>query len=570
MSNIKKIQKKLKKIYPQVKVDEIDGCVCLTGELDRWEDIVSMGQAAVSKDFIGVLNDIKLKNFVEPAIKQSVINDKKYDGRELDVLVIGGGVVGCAALRELTRYDLKVALAEKESDVACAASGRNDGEIHVGIDLHGKSKKLSYLMRSNPLYENLSKELDFKFERTGQYIAFSSWKYLVGYLILKSRAKRNGIKGMKFISGKKLKQHSPNINPKTKFAFFYPSGGSVCPYGMTIAFADNAVSNGGQVWLNTCVTGMNVENGKIISVQTNRGEVFPKVVINAAGVYSDKIAQMADDRFYTIHPRRGTNSILDKSSVEHYGRLSISMYGNHKSNAKLHTKGGGVVSTVDGNLLIGPDAVETPLREEMATTAKSVNTVVDRQQDILPKLSAKDIITYFTGVRASTYEEDFVIQMGRKTQNLVHAAGIQSPGLSAAPAIAQDVSDLTVKYLEQFSPVVKNPDFNPVRKGVTELRNLSLAQRDELIKKNPDYGEIVCRCEEISKGEIIDALNLPLKIDTVDAVKRRTRAGMGRCQGGFCQPRVLKIIAETVNKDYADVNKKGDGKIILGKTKGEE
>ncbi|HPG91940.1 MAG TPA: FAD-dependent oxidoreductase [Clostridia bacterium] len=570
MSKLKKITRKIKRKYPKIEVSEKDGCVRLCGELNNWDDIVAAGQMAVNQDFIGVLNDIKLKDFVEPKIKQSIINDKKYDGRNLDVLVIGGGVVGCAILRELTRYDLKVALVEKESDVACGASGRNDGAIHVGIDLHGKSKKLAYLMRANPLYEKLSEELDFKFIRTGQYIAFSSWKFLIGYLLLKSRAKHNGIHGMKFISGKKLKELSPNINPKTKFAFYYPSGGSVCPYGMTIAYADNAVSNGGEIWLDTCVTDMNVKDGKIVSVKTNRGEVYPKVVINAAGVYADKIAEMANDRFYTIHPRRGTNSILDKASVERYGNLSISMYGNAKKNAKLHTKGGGVVYTVDGNLLIGPDAVETPNREEIFTTADSINTVLNRQQDILPKLNGSDIITYFTGVRASTYEEDFVIQMGRKTENFVHAAGIQSPGLSAAPVIAQDVADLAVKYLQNSSPVTENQNFNPKRKGVTELRSLSLNKRDELIKKNPDYGEIVCRCEEISKGEIIDALNLPLKVDTVDGIKRRVRAGMGRCQGGFCQPRVLKIISELRNKEYCKIAKKGDGKIILGKTKGEE
>lgn len=570
MTKLKKIARKIKRKFPKIEITEKDGCVRLCGELDCWDDIVAVGQMAVSNNFIGVLNDIKLKGFVEPEIKQSIINDLKYDGRNLDVLVIGGGIVGCAILRELTRYDLKVALAEKESDVACGASGRNDGAIHVGIDLHGKSKKLAYLMRANPLYEKLSEELDFKFIRTGQCIAFSSWKFLIGYLLLKSRAKHNGIHGMKFISEKKLKELSPNINPKTKFAFFYPSGGSVCPYGMTIAYADNAVSNGGEIWLNTCVTDMTVTDGKIAAVKTNRGEVYPKVVINAAGVYADKIAEMGKDRFYSIHPRRGTNSILDKSSVERYGNLSISMYGNAKKNAKLHTKGGGVVYTVDGNLLIGPDAVETPNREEIFTTADSINTVLSRQQDILPKLNGSDIITYFTGVRASTYEEDFVIQMGRKTKNFVHAAGIQSPGLSSAPVIAQDVACLTVGYLENFSPVTENQNFNPKRKGVTELRNLSLNQRDELIKKNPDYGEIVCRCEEISKGEIIDALNLPLKVDTVDGIKRRVRAGMGRCQGGFCQPRVLKIISEVKNKDFCEIAKKGYGNIILGKTKGEE
>lgn len=569
MTELSKITKKINRKYPNVNVLTKDGCVWLTGELDNWDDVVSAGVLAVSKKFVGVINDIKLKGFVEPEPLRPSVSDNKYEGRKLDVLVIGGGAVGCAVLRELARYDLDCALVEKGNDVALAASGRNDGAVHIGIDLHGKSKKLDYLRRANPLFEPLSKELDFKFERTGQYLVFPSWKYLVAYPYLKIRARKNGIPNMQYISGKRLKTIAPNVNSAAKFALFFPSGGSVCPYGMTIAYADNAVSNGNEIWLDTIVDGMEVADGKIVAVKTNRGTVYPKVVVNAAGVFSDKIAEMANDRFFTIHPRRGTNSILDKNSTARLAKLSMSMYGNQKSNTHLHTKGGGVVVTVDGNLLIGPDAVETPLREDNATRAESVNGVVKRQKSVLPSLNNGDIITYFTGVRASTYEEDFVICRGRKTENIVHAAGIQSPGITAAPVIGQDVAAMAVAVIERTEKVNKNENFNPNRKGVVDLRNLPLDKRDALIKSNPDYGEIVCRCEEISRGEIIDALNLPLRVDTIDGIKRRVRAGMGRCQGGFCQPVVMKIIAEQRGKAFDEIDKRGEGKIILGRTKGE-
>ena len=413
MRSITKIAKRVQKIYPQIIVAEKDNCVQLTGVLDDWQDVVAAGKLAVSHDYLGVLNDVQLAGFTEPPMKVSAIVDDKYDGKRVDVLVIGGGVVGCAILRELTKYNITSALVEKENDVALAASSRNDGAIHVGIDLHGETNKIPYLMRSNPRYEKLSKELGFKFDRKGQYLAFDKRFYFFAIPYLALRAKRNGVKGMKYISRRRLFELVPNANPDTKFALFFPSGGIVCPYGMTIAYANNAVTNGGEILLETAVTGMKVKQGLIESVSTNRGVIYPKVVINAAGVFCDKIAEMADDRTFTIHPRRGTNCILDKNSVDHLMTESISMYGNSGSNKKMHTKGGGILPTVDKNLLVGPDAVETPYREDMTTTPESVFSSMNRQKTgIAPNLNNGDIITYFTGVRAATYEENFVIRKG--------------------------------------------------------------------------------------------------------------------------------------------------------------
>ena len=344
--------------------------------------------------------------------------------------------------------------------------------------------------------------------------------------------------------------------------------GCVCPYGLTIAYGENAVMNGAKVSLDTAVTGMEVRDGKIVSVTTNRGVIRPKIVINAAGVFAEDIAKMAGDRFYSIHPRRGTNSILDKKA----GSLisSIASIKKLESNPS-HTKGGGLLNTVHGNILAGPDAVETYEKENFATNAESIETVFTKQRGTAPSLTERDIITYFTGVRAPNFEEDFVIEKGRKTTNLIHCACIQSPGLTTAPAVALDIERMAVDMLGGESKIKRNEKFDPVRKPVPVLREMSAEERDKLIKQNPDYGEIVCRCEEISKGEIIDALNSPLCVPTVDGIKKRLRPGMGRCQGGFCSPLVTKIIAEHQGIPISEVRKGGSDSIICyGKTKGGE
>ena len=369
--------------------------------------------------------------------------------------------------------------------------------------------------------------------------------------------------------GKKTLLHDhPTLNPDFSFAMYNSTAGVVSPYNLTIAYAENAAQNGAKMSLDTAVLSIDTEDGKITAVHTNRGTVYPGIVVNAAGVFADDVAEMAHDRFYSIHPRRGTDSIQDVKSGKIIDTIASVVYLN-KAALKSHSKGGGIMPTAHGNVLTGPDAVECFDKEDYATRPESIKTVYDKQMKTVPAANPRDIITYFTGVRAPTFEEDFVIEWGRNCKNLYHCGGIQSPGLTSAPAFSKDIAKDVAERIGQERPVHEKADFDPVRKGIPELRNMSPEERAALIKENPDYGVMICRCEEISKGEILDALNSPYCPPTVDAVKKRVRPGMGRCQGGFCSPLVTKIIAEHEGIPVEDVKKaSADSVITYGKTKG--
>jgi glycerol-3-phosphate dehydrogenase len=358
----------------------------------------------------------------------------------------------------------------------------------------------------------------------------------------------------------------PSIGDWAKGAIALDSTGIISPYKATIAFAENAIQNKAEIALETACLGMEDKSGKIISVQTNRGTIYPKLVINAAGVFSDVIAEMAGDRFFSIHPRKGTEILFDKKTKKYV--RSIVARCPLFSAGKTHTKGGAIVSTVDGNVLFGPNAMEIPDRETKETFPGEVDQVYERYLDVIPYFKKSDIIAYFSGIRASTYEEDFIIETGRKTGNLIHVAGIQSPGLTAAPAIARDVAKMAADMLKKTQEVTENLDFNPFRKRIPRLSLIPLEERDRLIKQNPDYGRIICRCEEVSLGEIKDAIFSPLPAQSIDAIKRRVRPGMGRCQGGFCMPHILKLLSEELHIDLTDVNRRGqDTNYGLYKTK---
>jgi glycerol-3-phosphate dehydrogenase len=398
------------------------------------------------------------------------------------------------------------------------------------------------------------------FRRSGQYLCFQKKSLaLAGFFCAGLFPADRPVRAL--LRRARVPEAGTAYEPSITGALYFPAAGVVSLYGLTIAYAENAVDNGVRLSLDTAVTGMDVENGMIQAVRTNRGTVFPKVVINAAGVFSDEVAQMANDRFFTIHPRRGTNTILDHKSAVRLNTIVSSL--GTSSTKKKHTKGGGLVRTVDDNVLVGPDAVETYEKENYETRASSLDYVFEKQGRTDPALSTREAITYFTGVRAATYEEDFVIRKGRRTKNIVHAAGIQSPGITAAPAIAVDVAKMAKELLETQRPVGENPNFNPIRKGVVRVNELSDADRDSLIRQNPDYGEIVCRCEQISRGEVLDALRRSVPCDTVDGVKRRVRPGMGRCQGGFCGPLVLSILAQEKGLSPEQVEKSGIGSELL-------
>lgn len=563
--NYNKIISQVRKKYNvDVSVAETDRSVILTGECYNWADIVAIGKMFVTQGK-HVVNDIRLKGHVEKPEKLPALRDNALDGTSWDVVVIGGGISGCAIARELTRYKLKVLLVEKHSDVARGASGANDGMVHAGIDLKHPCLKLKYVVAGNAMYGDVCKELGVDFRRTGQYVIFDS--RLIRFLA-KGTVKRTvkfGIPGVKIIGKKQIAQQEPSVKDFAVGALYAPSTGYVSPYQLTVAYAENAVQNGATVSLSTAVLSMETQGGEVTKVVTNRGVISARCVVNCAGVFADKIAAMADDRYFSIHPRRGTDLLLDPKT-QGAPTQTISMGPTLKSISNFgggSTKGGGVIKTIDGNYLLGPDAVEIPDREDTSTDRNSFDNVFNKQTQVCPSIKRSDVIAYFSGVRAPTYEEDFIIERSSKVKNLVHVAGIQSPGLTAAPAFSKDVALMVVDYLNNIGEqVVLNDEFNPVRPRPIRAKDLSEEERDALIKRNPDYGKIICRCEGVSLGEIKQALHNPLNVHTVDGVKRRVRAGMGRCQGGFCMPLIVDIIADEFGMDVNEVTKDDVGSNI--------
>lgn len=564
---LKKIKRLLfKRFGSQVKAAFYKGSVILTGTLKEWDQVVEAGLIVVDKKHrYTVVNNIKCLTAEPLPMRIPSINDTSLDGYNPDILIIGAGIIGSSIARELSKWDINILIVEKEHDVALHASSRNDGMIHPGIDLKKGTLKQKYNAAGNSMYDKICTELNVPFNRCGQYLCFK--KNLAKPLLFFTHTywKNIGICQVYALTKNQLKKAEPFISSHIKSALYFPTAGIVCPYGLTIAYAENAVENGVNLALDTAVISMEVINNHIVSVKTNRGTIHPKIVINAAGVFSEDIAIMANDHFFSIHPRGGTNIILDKKA-KHIVNTIISTFGT--SNKQYHTKGGGIVSTIDGNVLVGPNAFETYKKEDFSTNASSISEILKNQINTTNLLSSSDIITYFTGIRAATYEEDFIIEEGHFTKNIIHVAGIQSPGLTAAPAIATDIEKIAISMLSKLNPIEKNKKYNPIRNPIPHIAALSDIERSLMIESRPDYGEIICRCEEISRGEIIDALNRPVPCDTLDGIKRRVRPGMGRCQGGFCGPLVAKIISEIKNLPFSKIQKNGhESNILLGETK---
>ena len=564
MAYLEKLNKKLSQAFDgKVEASEDNGLIILSGELPHWQDVVRAGEMAVNKGlYIGLVNDIHCTGESPQPTRMPALNDNALHGESPDVLVIGGGIIGCAIARELTRYKLDVLLVEKEHDLALHTSSRNDGMVHSGMDLKKGTQKYHYTRLGNRMFGDVCSELGIEFDRCGQYICVLNILLKPVMYLTPVYWRWLGIKGSKPLGKRKLRKLEPSVSRDIIGALFFPATGIVCPYNLTVAYAENAVQNGARVSLDTIVLGMDVNGGIIRSVSTNRGQIHPKVVVNAAGVFCEEIARMSGDRFYSIHPRKGTNAILDKKFTGAIVRKAMSSM-RPASAKKAHSKGGGVMRTVDGNTLVGPDAVETIEKEDFSTTRESVAGILNWQGHTCPSLSESQIITYFSGIRASTYEEDFIVCKGKFTSNMVHAAGIQSPGLTAAPAIGVGAAKIAVELLGGQDAVGLNPCFDPKRSVTPRMATLSDEERAEYIARNPDYGVIVCRCEEVSKGEILDAMRRNVPCYTIDGVKRRVRPGMGRCQGGFCGPLVLDIIAKEKGLQPRQVRKGSFGSELL-------
>lgn len=470
-----------------------------------------------------------------------------------DVVIIGAGVSGAASARELSRYKLKVCVVEKEEDVCCGTSKANSAIVHAGYDAATGSLMAKLNVEGNQMMEELSKELDFHFKKNGSLVVCLHEEEMPGLKELYDRGVANGVKDLRIIDREELVKLEPNIADEAVAALYAPTGGIVCPFGMNIAFAENAATNGVEFKFDTEVTGFEKKDNAWI-VKTSRGDIETKYVVNAAGVYADKFHNMVSEDKIHITPRRGDYCLLDRSTegfVTHTIFQLPSKFG----------KGVLVTPTVHGNTLVGPTAIDIEEKEGTNTTQEGIDELIKKAGTTVKGLPIRQVITSFAGLRAHEDGHEFQIGELKDAKGFIDCAGIESPGLTSAPAIGKMVAEI----LKELTGAEEKPDFMATRKGILDPKTLSNEERAELIKEKPAYGNIICRCEMITEGEIIDAINRPLGAKSLDGVKRRTRAGMGRCQSGFCSPRTIEILARERGVDPAEITKSGgNSRIIVG------
>ncbi|MCI8282146.1 MAG: NAD(P)/FAD-dependent oxidoreductase [Lachnospiraceae bacterium] len=478
-----------------------------------------------------------------------------------DVIIIGAGVVGCAVARELSRYPLKIGVLEKEEDVCCGTSKANSGIVHAGFDAESGTLKAKLNVEGNRMMEELSKELDFPFYRNGSLVLCFHKEDEPKLKKLLQRGQANGVEGLELLGKEELQKHEPMVSDEAVAALYAPTGGIVCPFGMTIALAENAYQNGVEFFFDQTVTkiektGQNDGMGRYRI--TAGGESFAAdYVINAAGVYADVFHNMVSEEKIHITPRRGAYCLLDKSRPGLVGHTVFQLPG-------AYGKGVLVTPTVHGNLMVGPTALDVEDKEGNNTTGAELKELIQKAKRSVPGLPMNQVITSFAGLRAHEDGGEFIIGEVSDAKGFLDCAGIESPGLTSAPAIGKMVAGLVADQLQ----LVEREDFVPERKGILNPAGMEEQDRIRLIQEQPAYGTIVCRCEMITEGEIIDAINRPLGAKSLDGVKRRTRAGMGRCQSGFCSPRVMEILSRERKIPMEDVTKSGGtSRIIQGRNK---
>ena len=468
-----------------------------------------------------------------------------------DVIVIGAGVSGCAIARELSRYDWKVAVLERASDVCEGTSKANSGIAHAGFDAKPGTMKARLNVEGSRLMEPLSKELDFPYKRNGSLVLCFDEKDIPDLQKLYDQGKANGVEGLEILGREQLKTVEPNISDGVVAALHAPSGAIVCPFGLTIALAENAAVNGVEFHLNTEV--QNIEKTEFgYRVSTGQGTFDAKAVVNAAGVYADRFHNMVSARKIHIIPRKGEYCLMDKKVGGYVSHTVFQL-------PTIYGKGVLVTPTVHGNLLVGPTAVDVEDPESVNTTQAGMEDVLKRAALSVNGLPTRQIITSFAGLRAHEEGNDFVIGQAEDAPGFFDAAGIESPGLTCAPAIGKYLTELVLEYL----PAAKKTDFIANRKGIPSMELASSEERKRLIAENPLYANVVCRCELVTEGEILEAIHRPLGATTLDGVKRRTRAGMGRCQAGFCSPKTVEILARELGKDVGEICKNGDASGFL-------
>jgi len=470
-----------------------------------------------------------------------------------DVVIIGAGVSGCASARELSRYNLNICVVEKEEDVCCGTTKANSAIVHAGFDAENGSLMAKLNVEGSEMMEALSKELDFHYKRNGSLVVCLHEEERPNLQALYERGIKNGVKDIRIIERDELVKLEPNIADEAVAALYAPTGAIVCPFGLNYALAENAAVNGVEFKFDTEVTGFEKKADSWI-IKTTQGDIETKYVVNAAGVYADVFHNMVSEDKIHITPRRGDYCLLDRSTegfVTHTVFQLPSKYG----------KGVLVSPTVHGNTLVGPTAIDIEDKDGTNTTQQGIDELTQKACTTVKNLPIRQVITSFAGLRAHEDGHEFIIKELEEAKGFIDCAGIESPGLSSAPAIGKMVAGIVA----ELTGASLKDNFIATRKGILNPKDLSKEEYAALIKEKPEYGNIICRCEMITEGEIMDAVNRPVGAKSLDGVKRRTRAGMGRCQAGFCSPRTMEIIARERGINYADVTKSGgDSKIIVG------
>ncbi|SCJ93160.1 L-2-hydroxyglutarate oxidase LhgO [uncultured Clostridium sp.] len=473
-----------------------------------------------------------------------------------DVVIIGAGVVGCATARELSKYKLKILVLEKESNICSGTSKANSAIIHAGFDAKPGTLKGKLNAQANEMFDKLAEELEFSFKRNGSLVLCFDESDMDKLYDLKKRGEDNGVPNLKILSGDEVRKMEPYVTDDVVAALYAPTGGIVCPFNLTIALAENANTNGVEFRFNSKVN--YIKKGKDnFKVFFNDEEIETRMIVNAAGLYSDVINNFVSEEKFTINPRRGEYNLFDKYAGD-IAKCTLFQLPTRLGKGIL------VSPTVDGNIIVGPNAVDIYDKEDLSTTREGLDDIMEKALLSVKSLPRNLIITSFTGLRARTDRDDFIIGEPKDAKGFVNAASIESPGLTSSPAIAIMVKDIIIERLKPE----ENKNFNPKRKAIRRFNEMSIEEKREAINKNPHYGTIVCRCEMVTEGEILEAINRPLGATDLDGIKRRTRAGAGRCQCGFCVTRIMEILNSEKKIPLTKITKFGRNSNILdGKPK---
>ena len=473
-----------------------------------------------------------------------------------DILIIGGGVTGAAIARELSRYDLKTALFEKGEDVCSGTSKANSGIAHAGFDAVPGSLKAKMNIRGSQMMEELSRKLDFPYKRNGSLVLCFDEKDRPRLEKLLQQGKENGVEGLEILEKKELLALEPALSEEVVCALHAPTGGIVCPFKLTIALAENAAVNGVEFHLNEGVKRVQPGTVEGYTVETGKGTYETRIVVNAAGLYGDEIHNQVSGEKLHITPRKGEYCLMDKKIGQLVSHTIFQM-------PTAMGKGVLVTPTVHGNLMVGPTATDISDKEGVDTTAEGLDEVLKKAALSVKSLPRGVTITSFAGLRAHEDHDDFILGEVKDAPGFFDAVGIESPGLTSAPAIGEWMAEKIVEKFRKTQKVEEKKAFQETRKDIPNIASMDQAEAAALIAENPAYGTIICRCEKVTEGEIIDAIRRPLGARSLDGIKRRTRAGMGRCQAGFCSTKVMDILARELGIPLEEVTKAGGASRML-------